>query len=693
MKLSSLKYLLSAILAVSGFSGLAAQSVVILKKGMHIRDIAAQCSYFCDSTNALSIDEISASSVQALFRNISPSETTIGLSRSAYWVRIQIAADPKENWYLESEPSDIDTMQFFYATGDGSWHSSLNGFEASFQEREVRAPNILFVLAATPDTVTYYLRIKSTFPIFFHFKAGPAVEFLIRQNKSDVMNGMYLGIMLIMTLYNLFLFFTNRNRVYVFYALYMLFAAIFVVYSTGYCVYLPDIVRIISNWNHILVPFAFGLFGLFFTQQFLYTKKYAPRLHRFIYYFAAAVFLLVIIDFFDKLLASALLQVTGGILTIVCITVGIVVLRKGYRPARYYLMGFGIYTLGISSYIVIVNARISLGDILPSDILMMTSAIEAIVLSFAIGDKLNSALREKQEAQEANMAALRANEQLVREQNVVLEQKVEERTREISEQKEIIEEKNKDILDSIHYAKRIQGALMASDNLLKKNLPEYFIVYKPKDIVSGDFYFGAESGDHFWLCVGDCTGHGVPGAFMSLLNISVLRESIVDLTIQRPDEVLNMQREAIIHALNPHGAGESAKDGMDCILMCFDKNSSILKFACANNPLWIIRNQQLLEFAPDKQPVGLHEGVIKPFTCQQVQLQKGDYIIALTDGFADQFGGPRGKKYKYAQLKSMIIPLAQQSPENFRKKLDVEFENWRGSLEQVDDVLIVGIQV
>lgn len=263
----------------------------------------------------------------------------------------------------------------------------------------------------------------------------------------------------------------------------------------------------------------------------------------------------------------------------------------------------------------------------------------------------------------------------------------------IEDQRSILEEKNKEITDSINYARRIQNVLLAPAALMKENLREHFILYKPKDIVSGDFYWAARSDDKFWLCVGDCTGHGVPGAFMSLLNISFLRELITEQKLKTTNEVLDKQREAIIASMNPDGSEESAKDGMDCAILCFERDMAGMQFSCANNPLWIMRDGELIEFRGDKQPVGLHEGAITPFKANHHVLRKGDIVYALTDGFADQFGGPKGKKFKYAHLKEVINSIQHLSMETQKKELDRIFDEWKGSLEQVDDVLIIGIRI
>jgi serine phosphatase RsbU (regulator of sigma subunit) len=268
---------------------------------------------------------------------------------------------------------------------------------------------------------------------------------------------------------------------------------------------------------------------------------------------------------------------------------------------------------------------------------------------------------------------------------------------EVQLQKELVEEKQKEILDSIHYAKRIQGALMASESLLKKNLPEYFVLYKPKDIVSGDFYWANSSGNNFLLCTADCTGHGVPGAFMSLLNISLLNETVIEKKITRPDLILNNVRNEIIRSLNPEGIEIESKDGMDCILCNFDFQKMTLEVACSNNPLWVIPagndKKEITELKPDKMPVGIGGGEMKPFSLQKLDLQKGDIIYTFTDGFVDQFGGTKGKKFKYKQLQEIIIANTMFSMNEQKQILDRTFESWRGNLEQVDDVLIIGIKV
>lgn len=227
----------------------------------------------------------------------------------------------------------------------------------------------------------------------------------------------------------------------------------------------------------------------------------------------------------------------------------------------------------------------------------------------------------------------------------------------------------------------------------------FFILYKPKDIVSGDFYYAlshkptGSKNELFYMCTADCTGHGVPGAFMSMLGISYLNESIIEKNIAKPNEVLNNMREEIISSLNPEGSEEESKDGMDCVLCSYDFQDMKLHFAAANNPLWLVRDGKLSEYKPDKMPVGKYQDQHASFNMQTIDLQKGDIVYTFTDGYADQFGGPKGKKFKYKQLEDILLANSHLDMEEQKNVLNTKFEAWKGNLEQVDDVLVIGIKI
>jgi serine phosphatase RsbU (regulator of sigma subunit) len=276
----------------------------------------------------------------------------------------------------------------------------------------------------------------------------------------------------------------------------------------------------------------------------------------------------------------------------------------------------------------------------------------------------------------------------LRHMNHTLEDKVVERTAEVVEQKNIIEEKQKEIIDSILYAKRIQNAILAHDSYLAEHLPEHFVLFRPKDHISGDFYWATKKDGRFWLAVCDSTGHGVPGAFMSLLNIAFLNEAITEKNFTEPHEVLNHARKRLIQNMSKEGN----KDGMDGILVCFDPEKKTYTYAAAHNCPLIIKNNEFVEYHADKMPIG--EGVREDsFTSHKFDVKAGDMIYLYTDGYADQFGGPKGKKFKYKQLNDLLMDMHQKPLSDQKEKLSEMFTDWKGQLEQIDDVCVVGIRV
>lgn len=274
---------------------------------------------------------------------------------------------------------------------------------------------------------------------------------------------------------------------------------------------------------------------------------------------------------------------------------------------------------------------------------------------------------------------------------------IEIKSKETEAQKLLIEEKHKEITDSINYAERIQRSFIATKELLDENLNDYFVFFKPKDIVSGDFYWASNlSNGNFVLATADSTGHGVPGAIMSLLNVTSLEKAIE--THTQPSDILNATRQIIIERLKKDGSIEGGKDGMDASLTVYDFKNKKLFIAAANNPVWIMRKNEsgvteALEVKPDKMPIGKHDRDSVSFTQQEVDLKSGDVIYTLTDGFPDQFGGESGKKFMIKRLREFIAANAHLSMVEQKQLLENTFANWVGNTEQVDDVCIIGVRI
>lgn len=282
-------------------------------------------------------------------------------------------------------------------------------------------------------------------------------------------------------------------------------------------------------------------------------------------------------------------------------------------------------------------------------------------------------------------------------------------------QKDIVEEKQKEIIDSISYAKRIQDAILPPSKLVKKYLPDSFVFYKPKDIVAGDFYWmeviSQEQGERrtekknnpsqlqtpdseLIIAAADCTGHGVPGALVSVVCSNALNRAVKEFGFRKPGEILDKVKELVIETFNKNE--EEVKDGMDISLLSIKNIQSSLKmsaeWAGANNPLWIIRNKELIEYKPDKQPIGQYLNA-HSFTTHNINLQKGDLIYLFTDGFQDQFGEKSNKKFKSAQLRKMFLSIQDKDMEEQKLIIENTFNEWKGSFEQVDDICIIGVRL
>jgi serine phosphatase RsbU (regulator of sigma subunit) len=391
---------------------------------------------------------------------------------------------------------------------------------------------------------------------------------------------------------------------------------------------------------------------------------------------------------------------------------------KNYHGAN--ILGVGIFSFAIF-IIGIIMVAFSVGDTVHINIsgsfgLLLAILVVLALLSIPISMSVYLA---------KDFATV--NSALENEKNK-LEQRVIDRTTEVVAQKELVEEKNKEITDSIQYAKRIQNAILPPAKLVKEYLQESFILYKPKDIVAGDFYWmespsptlpkgkgvsppsGESEGAIILFAAADCTGHGVPGAMVSVVCNNGLNRSVREYGLTDPGEILNKTREIVIAEFEK--SEDEVKDGMDIALCSLQGNT--LKYAGANNPLWIIRprhsaldaesqneetigqasndDYELLETKANKQPIGKFDELL-PYTTHTFELQKGDSIYIFSDGYVDQFGGKKGKKFKAAAFRTLLLSIQNKTMDKQQQIINTTFEDWKGNLEQIDDVCIIGVRI
>jgi serine phosphatase RsbU (regulator of sigma subunit) len=266
----------------------------------------------------------------------------------------------------------------------------------------------------------------------------------------------------------------------------------------------------------------------------------------------------------------------------------------------------------------------------------------------------------------------------------------------LEEQNQIIEEKNGLITESIEYAKTIQEAMVTSSEYFQSIFSDHFVLFQPKDIVSGDFYWAykdPQSGRIYWAAA-DCTGHGVPGAFMTIVGIALLNEIVVENSTSEPALILDKLRDLVIKSLNKESsldANKMMRNGMDIALCCYDPSQNKVLFSGANNPMFIVRGKELLEFKGNKQPIGIYRKMT-PFEQVSVDLLEGDLIYIFSDGYADQMN-EENQRFKLANLKSTLLEISDKNFVVQKQILSDTYANWKGNSDQIDDVIILGIRI
>ena len=489
--------------------------------------------------------------------------------------------------------------------------------------------------------------------------------------------------------------------------------------------------------NHIVL-FSASLtivFLLLYVSHFLKLKQKSQgmlKIFRFSLGFVFIALLLSLIPGTAYQISYPLINATS-LLSVILTLVAIFRLKsKGISICNYFTFAFTVLIIGaivfiLGNFNIVGNAEIS------QNALKISSALEVIILSISMSNKYRDLQKEKEAAQEIAYKSLEEQNAMMDQINVKLEHQVKERTAQIEHQKEELEQINEEILSSIKYAKRIQEAILPTKEQVKNLLEEYFVFYRPKDVVSGDFYFiettrttGDSETQLVLFAAVDCTGHGVPGAFMSIVGNNYLIQTLTAASVNSPAAALDFLNVGVNKTLRQDSTHKgTVRDGMDIALCALDKATNILYFAGAKNPVYIVRKLNgkdnvfdcalddknlmiaedksvaLFEIKGDKHPIGayLDEELI-PFTNHKIQLQKDDMVYVFTDGFADQFGGKhlpdnkgKGKKYTYKRYKKLLMQVSILHANEQYQRLRNEFVLWKGETEQLDDVLVIGVRI
>lgn len=681
-----------------------------------------------DPENLLTIEQIISQENQNKFKHIS--EFPVLNKKHTYWGKLVIQNNlTKENdWAFY--PGYTQFIELFISTNGNNFTIKKTGQYLNSNENDeiLTLSDIIKILIparkdSTNSITTIYIKYKCTDnymflinPILYNEPILEKQINLYKQNQN-LIQGLLQGILWIMILYCLFTFLFTRERLYLLHALFTMTFSFLSLFVTEFMIDTVIENREINGIMPFILTPTLLIFFVLFIQKIIEIKRTHPHLNRILWIANILNCLLLIytittISFSDNyVIIVFLFLIINSITSLIVLTIILSLFRKLNTLSLFIVFGSSVYIICFFVFVFYVVYY----DIVVHQITQLGQVIELLIFLLALGYRSRLIEKEKRESMAALVVQLEKNQELQTKVNRELEDKVKERTLEIEEQRDIvisqknhIEKINTEITDSINYAKYIQSSILPKADQLESYLGEHFVLYKPKDIVSGDFYWISNIENKSIIAAVDCTGHGVPGAFMSMLGIALLNEIINKEYITHPGVILRRLRKEVINSLQQKGERGEQKDGMDIALCTLDLENMKLQFAGANNPLYLIRksnmdkvgvirceligDDQLYEIKGDPMPIGISDRMDN-FTLHEIDVYKGDSFYLFTDGFPDQFGGPDGKKFGYKQFRELLLKNNSKTMPDQKISLEKLLNEWMGNNSQIDDILVIGFRI
>lgn len=647
-----------------------------------------EVTYLLDDKSELSLSDVT----NAKFKLNSSNSLNLGFYKGTVWLKLVIHR-LEENAVLEIKNSNLDHISLFKYQKNGYQFQEQSGDLFPFHHRKIKHRFFHFKINSS-DTILLKINNNGK-QLFIPLAILSDDKYATRDYNEQFIFGIYYGLCLFALILNLFIYNRIRERstlIYLFYLAGLIFLQL-AMDGRGF-EYLWGSSTYIANHAPGFSASISVYFLTLFTQSFLNTKEYLPKPHRILTIISYIILVNLILSIIPAThhISILAINIITLLLNLFILPIAFVIFKKKFRPARYFLLAFVILIFSAITFIV-SNLGFFPSSFVTDYSLQIGSIFEITLLTFAIVDRFKSF---KDEA----LSRLEELNKLQQEQNERLEIEVLERTREINEQKILIETKSKETEDSINYAKRIQTALIPSEDSFISNFKDAFALWEPKDIVSGDFYWASKvkttlkKNDDKPLtvfCVGDCTGHGVPGAILSVIGLKLLNLAISSPLINSTSETLDFLHNEFNKTFQNELNEQIIRDGMDISICAIDEGNHKLYFSGARNGVYIVRKKELIELKGDKQSIG--DDQLPNYQQHVFDLEKDDVIYLYSDGFADQFGGVKGKKFMYKPLKNLIIDNSEMAMSEQKTLLYNTLVNWKGELEQTDDVCIVGIRV
>lgn len=672
-----------------------------------------------------------------------------------YWgkITIQNNVPRKDDWILHIGGRN-STVEIYIPQSNGLPEVKRTGIYVPVSQKSVNEAILSLASVYLPYKIpqTIYLKIvvlDKRVPVF-NLELFDQQDYNDKLRWESLFQGMFQGIFWIMIFYNLFIFFSTKDRTYIYYSSYMFFIAVYFLYFHGFIrEYFIQETPKIDNYIWIVTVSMMSVLYFTFMRVFLHTKDIIPRIDPLIKVYIGIRLTLIPIELiyyyisFDYPSMNTISLVSGGIDALISAILFVILYRTGSIIARYFILGALALNLAVISSVFIY----SYSRFIYSVVYQAGASLEVLLFSLGLGYKIKETEQEKRRAQAELIEQLHQNDKLQKEHTQELENKVKVRTAKITQQNEEISAQaenlretleqlndknnelqltNKHITASINYARRIQKALLCDQEEILRNFKDAFVLLEPKDIVSGDFYWFNE--DIFAykneplglrttappiydeeedntkrlhprvkvLIAADGTGHGVPGAFMTVMGQNLLDEIILNQKITEPSQILYELDYRLTNTLQKTKADGSGQinDGMDVAILALDEVARKVYFSGAKNPFWYVRNGEIHQVKGSKFPIGSRQyKTDKVFETFTMDMHENDKYYIFTDGFQDQFGGTTGRKYMRKYFRNFLLEISKEPMPKQKELLKKELRDWQGDIPQTDDILILGVKV
>lgn len=660
-----------------------------------ITEIGKEIQFYDAQSKDIKIEDIEKLPESA-WQNGTAENNHFGIRNYPLWVRIILTnnTSTNEKWQLLYDNVETDSITFYIKTSTG-WQHMNDGLLIDATEKSIDARNFYFPLHFSGNQLpdTFYMRVVVDVTYMLPISIGIEKWYSKFQYNIEKYYGIYFGFLICMLLFNLLIYIQMSDFSYLLYSFTILSTALLFGAISGHLKYF-----ILSHQPGIAAYSVISLSGLvmfsvsLFMIKSLQVKKLLPFAHKLYILFAIWGLLEIVLNpILGRRFFIELANLGIGSLAITILITSILVYRKGNTYAIYFFFAWFAYAGG-GILIVLRNLQVLPFNALSSHAPEVGSALEVVLIAFALGEKYKRAKAESDTLQrqiiDIQQNATHELENKVAERTQLLEQANDS----LQRLKQNIEAQNKKITDSITYASTIQKSILGVKSDIEKFLPNSFIIFRPRDIVSGDFYWFKQEGNLAAIAAVDCTGHGVPGAIMSMLGFGALNFISENVPIAETHQTLEQLDTIVNQSLNQNQTEN--RDGMDINLVAIDKDNMLMHYSGANNSLFITHPENgFEEIKPVKRAIGGLKIEARAFEKQTIQLKKGATYFMFSDGFQDQFGGPKGKKLMVKKFKTILQEIAHLPIQLQHQALEKELDNWMNGYEQTDDILVIGFQI